>query len=390
MIEHFSQRRAEILDHMARRGERSPRAAQVATLETRRAKRHDVPFGRLRAEWRSRAAEHGLTQRRLANALARPRRPVAVTGDHERLAVALEGPNGLTRDRSTFTRRDVVQAFAEAACDGAAVSQIEARADAFLRREAIVALEPLAGERRFSTRELLGLERETLDLAVRRRQVAVAIADAPAIDVALASRPTLSREQRELVRTLTGDGRGVEVVRAPAGAGKTYALDAAREAWRASGIGVLGCALSARVACELRDRAAIDATTIARLTHGLDRGLALAPGSVLVVDEAGMVGTRDLARLAEAAADADAKLVLVGDDRQLPEIEAGGLFAALGDRLGGHELREVRRQREPWDRDALAALRDGDVERFARDYDEHGHIVAAPSAEAARDRLVRD
>ena len=92
----------------------------------------------------------------------------------------------------------------------------------------------------------------------------------------------------------------MEVVRAPAGTGKTFALDAAREAWRASGVAVLGCALSARAAGELRDQAAIDTTTIARLTYALDKGVRLAQGSVLVVDEAGMVGTRDLARLLDA------------------------------------------------------------------------------------------
>src|SRR5438874_2014095 len=90
------------------------------------------------------------------------------------------------------------------------------------------------------------------------------------------------------------------------------------------------------------------------------------PGSVLIVDEAGMVGTRDLAGLADAAERSRAKLVLVGDDRQLPEIEAGGAFRELAERLGAIELRQVRRQRDAWDRDALAALRAGEVERFAR------------------------
>jgi hypothetical protein len=140
----------------------------------------------------------------------------------------------------------------------------------------------------------------------------------------------------------------------------------------------------------LRDQAAVDTTTIARLTYALDHGARLALGSVLVVDEAGMVGTRDLARLLEAAEEAQARLVLVGDDRQLPEIQAGGLFSVLADRLGAIELTQVRRQREAWDRDALAALRDGDVDRFADAYQEHGRIVAAPTAEAARERLVAD
>ena len=84
---------------------------------------------------------------------------------------------------------------------------------------------------------------------------------------------------------------------------------------------------------------------------------------MVVVDEAGMVGTRELAELARHADDRGAKLVLVGDDRQLPEIEAGGAFRALAERQGALELREVRRQREAWDREALSELREGRPEK---------------------------
>ena len=318
----------------------------------------------------------------------RPRPSIA--RDPAALARRLAGPEGLTRLRSTFTRRDVVQAFAEAARDGATVPRVEAQADAFLARDSIVPLKAVAGERRFTTRELLGVERGALERAERQTRITTGVADEAALDAAMATRTSLSDEQRDLVEALTRGGRGIDVIRAPAGTGKTFALDAAREAWRRSGVPVLGCALSARAACELRDQAGIDATTIARLSHALDRGVQLQHRSVLIVDEAGMVGTRDLARLALAAETASAKLVLVGDDRQLPEIQAGGLFAALADRLGALELREVRRQREAWDRDALSALRRGDVELFAEAYHAHGRIVTAPSADAARGRLVGD
>jgi len=111
---------------------------------------------------------------------------------------------------------------------------------------------------------------------------------------------------------------------------------------------------------------------------------------VLIVDEAGMVGTRDLAALARAALVSNAKLVLVGDDCQLPEIQAGGAFRALAQRLGAVELHEIHRQRHGWDRDALAALRGGEVDAFARAYHEHGRLIAAPSPEAARAAIVED
>ena len=212
---------------------------------------------------------------------------------------------------------------------------------------------------------------------------AAAATPASRIRTRSASRSRLGRrsaqEQRELVESLTRSGDGVQVVRAAAGTGKTFALGAAVEAWQRSGIPVLGCGLSARAACELRDQTGIDTTTIARLTIGFEQGATLAPGSVLIVDEAGMVGTRDLAALARAAEDAQAKLVLVGDDRQLPEIQAGGAFRALADTLGALELREVRRQHEPWDRGALDALRRGDVETFAAAYEAQGGSSSPPT-----------
>ena len=100
VIEHFSQRRAEILELMGARGERSARAAQVATLETRRRKDYGVPVDRLREQWRARAAEHGLDRDALTRVLRPgPERRVEASD----LAERLEGPDGLTRERSAFT-----------------------------------------------------------------------------------------------------------------------------------------------------------------------------------------------------------------------------------------------------------------------------------------------
>jgi hypothetical protein len=157
-----------------------------------------------------------------------------------------------------------------------------------------------------------------------------------------------------------------------------------------SHIDVVGCALSARAALELADQAGVESLTIASLRDRLEHGHQLPSRGVLVVDEAGMVGTRALAALAEAVGHVNGKLVLVGDDRQLPEIEAGGAFRTLAERLGASELREVRRQREAWDRRALDALRNGDVERWARAYRDAGHITVARRPDEARAALVND
>jgi len=382
VIEHFSTRRKQILEHMAERGAHSARAAQVAALDTR-PRKDEAPADRMRELWRARAAEHGLD----AHAIGRVLQHV-----HHDLPTFEPHTQQLTETASTFGRPELLQAVAEFQPAGARVADIERVAETMVRKPFLVRLEDSAGpggaiEPRYTTRDLLAIEQRLLERAESRRQTKVAVASDGAFARAKVGRE-LGRDQEAMVRDLCRRGDGVAVVRAPAGAGKTYALDAAREAWEACGIDVRGCAMSARAALELHDQTAIEATTIARLQARGEREIPWR--GVLVVDEAGMVGTRRIAELADACERAEAKLVLVGDDRQLPEIQAGGAFRALAERLGASELTETRRQRDAWDRDALAALHNGDVERWARAYRDHGRITIGDSARDTRAALIND
>jgi ATP-dependent exoDNAse (exonuclease V) alpha subunit len=203
-------------------------------------------------------------------------------------------------------------------------------------------------------------------------------------------RRSLNTEQAEMVRALTRRGRGIEVVIAPAGSGKTYALGAAHDAWHGAGYQVIGCALAARAAQQLQDDTAIPSTTIAALRRQLQQGWTFPPNGVLVIDEAGMAGTRTLAPLITAAADARAKVVLVGDTRQLSEIDAGGLVRGLDHQLGGIHLTRNRRQRHAWERAALVHLRAGMVQRSIDAYIAHDRVTTAPTARALRAELAGD
>ncbi len=366
---------------MAVRGERSAAAAQVAALDTRKAKQH-VPLEQQHSEWRARAAEHGLDRVGVRQLL-----------DREQPRMAEQAPNvqSLTERASTFTRADVLRLTAENAPCGASVAVLEQRADAVLRQlDTIHVGEDRLEHPRYTTRDLLDAERRLLRSQATGRAPGTLRRAPENVAAALAARPTIGDDQAAVVRRLARDQTGIEVVRAPAGTGKTFTMDAARDAWERGGHEVLGCALSARAALELEDQAAIPSTTITRLMGHIEEGYRLPNGSVLVVDEAGMVGTRALGRLAEAAARDEAKLVLVGDDRQLPEIDAGGAFRALADAAPAAELREVRRQREAWDRSALEQLRRGDVERWAKAYRDAGRITVTPTAEQARAAIVND
>ncbi|MDP8961936.1 MAG: relaxase domain-containing protein [Actinomycetota bacterium] len=413
LIDAFSRRRQAILQRLDELGETSAKAAQVATLETRAVKEGQASEADLRRAWAARAELVGFDRAELDHLL---HRHAARGPDMAALVDELVGREGLTERSSTFARRDVLQAVAERLPDGAPVQRVEELANAVLERgsDHLVALGPwrerLAAvgsvapdrtsariaaedETRLTTRGLLLLEQQAVNSALDRRNEGAAVLPAALVDAAIATRGSLSDEQATMVRQLTSSGHGVEVVVGKAGTGKTFALAVARDAWRRTGIPVTGVALAARAALELQDATGIPATTLARLLSQVEDGRSgspLAPGSVLVVDEAGMVGTRQLARLLHHAETQQVKVVLVGDPHQLPEIDAGGLFRALTTHLPSIELVQNRRQTHSWEVAALDKLRHGDPAQAITAYQAHGRIVTADTAEALREQLVAD
>jgi conjugative relaxase-like TrwC/TraI family protein len=411
LIAAFSARRAAIVEKLAVRGESSAKAAQVATLTTRQPKGVRLAEAELRTRWRREAEPLGVDSHWYRTLLGRtsPRTP-----EPNRIAEELIDREALTARSSTFTRRELLQAVAERLPTGLPVALVERLADKVLAHDPtqLVELGPTRGQltavdtirrgdgrlvvadpdgRRYTTRGLLLLEQHAITTALRRTADNVAVVDEVDVDRTLRRR-SLSDEQAVMVRRLTTSGAGVEVVVGKAGTGKTYALDAARHAWNTAGIAVSGVALAARAALELQETAGIRSTTLASLLHRLDTGAGdvLPSGSVLVVDEAGMVGTRQLARLLHHAADAHVTVVLIGDPHQLPEIDAGGLYRALATRLPAIELTDNRRQTHAWEQAALDELRHGDPTVALDTYRTHGRIVTADTPHDLRERLVDD
>jgi len=372
----FSRRRAEIVAEMERLGLRSGNGARIATLTTRRAKPRSVTEADLRAEWRQRAGDHRFD----LSAVPRvPRTPELRVADDD---LAAE----LTEQHATFERRDVVRGAARAARQGAALDEILTRADEFLNSEYAIRL----GDDRWTTPEILRLEQRVLDLATLPADSRLA-ADRDRVKAALRARPSLSAEQRSMVERLCLDGQPVDVVIGRAGAGKTFTLDAVREAFQESGHRVVGISLAARAARELEAGSGIPSSTAHSFHAAVGSGrIRLHDADVLVIDEAGMLGTRMLAAIAEEAHRARAKVVLVGDPKQLPPVEAGGLFATLGTRVEVIELIENRRQRDPKERAIVAVLREGRAELAVQRLDEHGRVTVAHNSDALRDQMILD
>jgi ATP-dependent exoDNAse (exonuclease V) alpha subunit len=273
------------------------------------------------------------------------------------------------------------------ASQGASLGEILARTDGMI--DGAEQLVPVAPGR-WSTIEIVAAERAVLAVA-SKQSIHSLRAEPSHVRAAIEARPSLSNEQRRMVEELCGSGRPVDVVIGRAGAGKTFTLDAVREAFEASDRRVLGISLAARAARELQSGAGITSSTAHTLRSELESGRRrLRSGDVLVIDEAGMLGTQLMAEMVGHADQSGAKVILVGDPKQLPPIEAGGLFASLGQRVDVIELVENRRQRDPLDRFVSVALRKGLTELAVRRLDDGGRITIAHNADALREHMTFD
>jgi conjugative relaxase-like TrwC/TraI family protein len=394
--EHFSQRHAEIVEEALARGYSSPRGIDVVQRETRDRKRV-ASRERAVAEWRARAAEHGFGARELAALVGRSRevdagRPIDVDAAVTRML----GPSGLTQRSSSFTRREVIQALADVHARGASAGVLEDLADEVLQTGCVPLLpsrvEPECGhqEALYSTPDMLQAEFRLLEAAGGVDPRGGLAAAPETVQAAIAARPTLGADQAAAVRHLCSGEARVRLMEARAGTGKTFALEVVRDAYEASGIPVIGTAWQGQAADVLQRDAGIPSQTAALLLERLARSDddAIPAGAVIVCDEASMMPTRALERLAIAAALRGARLILVGDRAQLPAIDAAGGFAALADRLGAAELVENRRQRTDLQRQVADRLATGRPADALALLGEHGRLRGFDDARDARLALI--
>jgi conjugative relaxase-like TrwC/TraI family protein len=345
LVRGFSKRTDQIdaeLDRLVADGRaRTPRLVKWTVQATRKPKRHEAP-DTLYSRWRQEAAERGHdpdTVVRTVSGRTANRDQELSERTVSNVFAHLTCPDGLTATASTFTRPDVLVALG-AGLDGADRAELEILADRFVAGRAVsVVADRALEERRWSTPELLSVEERLVTAATNRMAEQTAVASHAAVHDALAAHPTAGQDQAAMVRDVCQGGQGVALVVGRAGTGKTFALGIARHAWQLDGYRLLAAAPTGIASLSLQGEGFEDVATCDRLLGELDGGRDQLDGrTVLVVDEAGMVGSRKLGRLLEHAEQARAKVVLVGDNRQLAAIDAGGGFRALRLRLGASEL----------------------------------------------------
>ena len=404
VLELFSKRRAAIKRAARERGFDTAEdrvAAQAAAHGTRARKDREMPLAALEAEWERQLVQAGWRRAALFEGVrvaadgihAAPVGPAA--GRLQNLAEA--GLAEALAMQAVVEERALVRQVAEAL-------QCEADADVVLeeverlRRDGMVVAvgRSAADEPVYATPEMIEAERGMLRRAYARQDERAFVPDEVVARV-LAERPSLRAEQRAAVRHALNRA-GVSVVEGSAGSGKSYAMASVAEAVRASGGEVWAIAPSWKAVGVIQTDTATPeamARAVTGFLNRIDKGeIALGPRTTVIADEAGMIGTRDLAALVEVTAATGAKLVLSGDTRQLAPVAAGAPMRLLVRALGASRMDEIQRQRGrseaegAWMRAASVDFAAGRTASALEAYDRGGAITWGADREATVQALV--
>ncbi|MDT0264316.1 MobF family relaxase [Jatrophihabitans lederbergiae] len=418
LVSTFSKRGMDVTAMLDKLGISQPSVAQrrVANAMTRESKgdtaaRPDVV---LREQWRAEAGQEGQSVTGLVHTARAAASATALPAVLDVQAVAARLVAGarpeLTATDQSFTRRAVLAAVAAEHPAGVQdTAELNALAEQILHHTGTVRLPDATSTAtqsnadRYTTSELIETEADVCARTAGGLNAGRGIVDRDLAAAAAAGVETtggfgFSAEQQAVFDRLTGAGHAVEAVIGVAGSGKTTLMNATRQAWEASGLVVAGVATAAVAAENLRAEAGIAASTVTQLLH--DQGsdgevdfatahltaaerLASAGVGVLVIDEAGMLGTREFRSILRGAELAGVKVVAIGDPKQLASPSPAGFLPAVHGLIDGLTLAENRRQRSPLDRVAVALWRDADFAAALRTWQQAGDVVATPDRVSA-------
>ncbi len=332
-------------------GEASQAAREIAALNTRSAK-SEPALPELIERFEAQAAGVGITPKSVAamrQAAPEPQAPFAI--DHAALL------NDLMASQSCATPQEALAAICEKAMGRWDAARCLAELDAFMRHEQVIQLgrtELLTPV--FTSKATRDLEADISAKVAAEKDSSRHRLTRQAIDAKFDALEEKLRaklgvevslgQQRAAAMHIACETGGFAFVDGWAGTGKTTMLQATGSAYKQAGFEVLGCCQSAAAAQNLARETGIPSRTIASLLLSLREGRAnLSAKTILILDEAGMVGSREFGLLQDAVLDAGGKLVSVGDPKQLQPIDAGGIFRALMERHGKAEISNIQRQR---------------------------------------------
>ena len=296
----------------------------------------------------------------------------------------------ITYTQSTFTDNDIKRFAKRQSADTAQMTEVY---HAIKNDPHIMELaKDERGEMRYTTTEMFAVELSAKRNAMEIHERAghgISEKTMKAIDVRLrAAGLELSDEQSRVLNYTLEDSDLRNVVGLP-GTGKSRMLYGAREAFELEGFNVRGAALSGIAAQGLEGSSGIESQTIAKCIYQWDHGENLLTSKdVLVVDEAAMIGSRQTDRILKEANARGAKVIMIGDYRQLQAIEAGAPFRMITENTGKEELTEVRRQKNPEHKEATKAIAEGRGDAFLKTYEKEDRVHWTETTKQAKEKTV--
>ena len=384
VVDHFSTRREEIEKSLAAKGMVGARAAEIAALDTRQVKdmRSRKEFFK---EWQQKSQDLGFDFSDLLNR-------EEVEQDPAHLKDIGEIFEELTDKKSTFSEADVWRSVATEAQGRLDADSVRERVGECLESSELVKLRnEKTGTIRYSTHERIEIEKRMVEAFQKRKGEDAHQVSEQAVEKARASRKLTPDQDAAYYKIIQGNN-SVELLQGHAGTGKSYLLGAAKEAWEESGYNVKGCALVGKAAQGLEEGAGIKSQTLHSLLYELEeRRTFLDEKSILVLDEAGMVGSVQMEDVLTRAEKAGSKVILVGDTKQLQPIAGGGSFAALWDRENDQlEITEVFRLKEEWQQEAALKIREGKSQEALQMYNDNDCLSIAEDRNQAISTMVED
>lgn len=292
--------------------------------------------------------------------------------------------HALTQQQSTFTQDDLARFVNRHTADAEQFTTV------FTHILACPALKHVGqdakGKDRYTSIEHFELEQEMLENA-RELTLKSSFPTSQIKMEKIAAVKGLTAEQKAVLTHIV-KSNNLSCIVGYAGTGKSYLLGAAREAWESQGYNVIGATLAGIAAENLQASSGIDSRTLASRFYYWDKGEQLLTNKdILVLDEAGMIGSRQMARVIAEAKRAGAKVVLIGDPQQLQSIEAGAAFRGISEQSPTIELTEIRRQKG-WQAEATKALAEGNVSAALDAYKKHDNVHQYDSTNEAQQALI--
>lgn len=423
LVDEFSKRRKEIERIVGKKNLADSKARQRANLDTRQSKANLPDMESLAREWRNKTDQYGFNQFSVESLLHKSlQEPITQQEIDEAFNLAIKrSSDGRAHFGESLIVQNVCEILQHRSVDPTTlIPQLRQKME---RTNQLVTLEDSIGRQRFTTKEYWEVEKRLLAFVDSCSLRTGAVVPQEIVDKILRSNDRLhgsklSDEQKDAVSHLLTSKGAIRCLTGVAGSGKTLVLDAVRRGFEHQGYRVIGAALAGKATAGLQGSANIESRTVASYLYNMEKTVgdrlkeqakhharmlvrqligkktyrhqkvSIAKKSVLIVDESSMLDTRTMTRLLHHADKAKATVILVGDDNQLPGIDAGGPAKHIAEKLGDSTLSTNRRQRNQDDRDAVKQVRKGEMIEALENYAERDRLTITESPHEMVQRVV--